>query len=256
MLKTLRPFIAEFVGVFLVVWVSGAAQAALPPGENGTRCDNLWAAVVVALAAGCAVAVVLPIIFRESPGCLNPAVTVTLWVCKRLESWQMGALIAAQLLGSFLAMLAIRPLLPNENDIAFVTPHVGRTLITLSGDSLALNILAGAAVEALLTFFLTFAIFGLLIDRRTQRFGGVAVGLAQTALVLVGYRLTGGCANPARWFGPFVWQLSAEQLRTQREKYLWDHPVYWIGPIVGAVAAGWLYTTYLLPPEQAKEGSP
>jgi glycerol uptake facilitator-like aquaporin len=252
MLKTVRPYIAELVGVFLIVWVSAAAQATLPAAER----DSLWATVVVALASGCVVAVVLPIVYRESPGCLNPAVTVTLWVCKRIESWQMGALIGAQLVGSFLAVLAIRPLLASENDIATITPHVGEALLKHSGDSLALLYLAGGAVEALLTFFLTFAIFGLLIDRRTQRFGGVAVGLAQTAVVLAGYQLTGGCGNPARWFGPYVWQLSVEQLRNNPGKYLYDHPVYWGGTIVGAVAAGLVYTMYILPPEQAKEGGP
>ncbi len=256
MLKTVRPYIAEVVGVFLIVWVGGAAQAALPLDDSGKPADDSWATLVVALASGCAVAVVLPIIFRESPGCLNPAVTVALWVCKRLEGWQMGALIGMQLLGSFLAVLAIRPLLPNENAIAFITPHVGKTLLEHSGDSLAMFLLAGSAIEAVLTFFLTFAVFGLLIDRRTQRFGGVAVGLAQTAVVLVGYHLTGGCANPARWFGPYVWQWSAEQLRNNPGKYLADHPVYWGGTLVGAVAAGLVYTMYILPPEQAKEGSP
>ena len=53
-----------------------------------------------------------------------------------------------------------------------------------------------------------------------------------------------------RWFGPYVWQFSVEQLRIQSYKY--DHPVYWAGPILGAVAAGWLYTAYILPPDQAK----
>jgi glycerol uptake facilitator-like aquaporin len=254
MLKTLRPIIAEVVGVFLIVFLSGAACAALPLDESGKPRDDSWATVVAALAAGCAVAVVLPIAFRESPGCLNPAVTLTLWVCKRLETRFMSVLIGAQALGSLLAGLAILAIFPNEKAIAFATPHVGNTLLDQTGTNLPLILLAGIAVEALLTFFLTFAIFGLLIDRRTQRFGGVAVGLAQTAIVLVGYRLTGGCANPARWFGPYVWQFSVEQLRIHKEKYLFDHPVYWIGPILGAVAAGMLYTTYILPRDQAKEG--
>ena len=254
MLKTLRPIIAEVVGVFLIVFLSGAACAALPLDDNGKPRDDSWATVVAALAAGCVVAVVLPIAFRESPGCLNPAVRLELWVCKSLESRLMGILIVSHVLLGFLAGLAILAIFPNEKAIAFATPHIGNMLLEQTGTSLPLILLAGIAVEGLLTFFLTFAIFGLLIDRRTPRFGGFAVGLAQTAIILVGYRLTGGCANPARWFGPYVWQLSVEQLRIHSEKYLYDHPVYWVGPILGAVAAGMLCTTYILPRDQAKEG--
>jgi glycerol uptake facilitator-like aquaporin len=156
--------------------------------------------------------------------------------------------------------LAIRALflviLPHDHAIAVATPHLGKPLLDQTGTGLVPMLIGGIAVEMLLTFFLTFAVFGFLLDRRANRFGGIAVGVAQAATVLVGYRLTGGCANPARWFGPYVWQFSVEQLRLQGAVYLQDHPVYWFGPVLGAVAAGWLYTTFILPPDQAKEVSP
>ena len=194
---------------------------------------------------------VLPITFRESPGCLNPALTLTFWICKRLDTRQMGMLVGVQLLGSLLAGLVLRFIFP-EQAIAFATPHLGKTLLNLTGTSYAVILCAGLVLEAVLTFLLTFAVFGFLIDRRTNRFGGALVGVAQGAIVLVGYTLTGGSANPARWFGPYVWQFSVEQLRNQPYVYLTDHPVYWAGPILGAVAAGLLYTAYTLPPDQAK----
>lgn len=251
--KTYRAYVAEAVGTFLIVFLSGAAYAGLPLDATGQPRDDPYARILVALAAGAALAVVLPLTFRESPGCLNPAVTLTFWICKRLDSREMGILIALQLLGSVFAGLAIRAFFP-ERAIVFATPHVGKLLLDQTGSGVVAILSAGVAVEALLTFFLTFAVFGLLIDRRANRFGGVAVGLAQGLSVLVGYHLTGGSANPARWFGPFVWQLSVEQVQAQPKAYLYDHPVYWAGPVLGAIAAGLLYTTYLLPPDQAKEG--
>jgi aquaporin Z len=250
--KTYRMYVAELVGTFLIVFLSGAVCAGLPTDpETGQPRVDPWANVLVALVAGCTVAVVLPITFRESPGCLNPAVTLTFWICKRLDTRQMGILIGMQLLASLLAGLVLRFVFP-EQAIAFATPHLGKTLLNQTGNSYPVILCGGLVVEAVLTFLLTFAVFGFLIDRRTKRFSGALVGVAQGAIVAVGYTLTGGSANPARWFGPYVWQFSVEQLRTQPPLYLRDHPVYWAGPILGAVAAGYLYTKYILPPDQAK----
>ena len=268
--KKLSAYIAELVCVFGFVLVSSGVCTQLPVNEKGIprstenekgilRGADPWAMVAAALAAGAALAVVLPIAYYVSPGCLNPAVTLALWMCKRLDTQRMGILIAMQLLGSFLAGLAIRAIFPEKEmfiTMPAATPHVGNWLLAQTGNGVAAILLTGIAVEALLTFFLTFAIFGWLIDRRTRWFGGALVGVAQLAVVLVGYNLTGGSANPARWFGPFVWQFSVEQLRTESWAYQYDHPVYWVGPILGAAAAGLLYTTFLLPPDQAKGEAP
>ena len=177
--KTYRVYVAELVGTFLIVFLSGAACARLPMDpETGQPQVEPWAIVLVALAAGAAVAVVLPITFRESPGCLNPALTLTFWICKRLDTQKMGILVGVQLLGSLLAGLSLRVIFP-EQAIAFATPHVGKTLLEQTGNSVAVILMGGVAVEAVLTFFLTFAVFGFLIDRRTNRLGGALVGVAQ-----------------------------------------------------------------------------
>jgi glycerol uptake facilitator-like aquaporin len=249
--KRWRAYFAETVGVFLVVFLGGAAVCAAL--LNTSPADvNLWVVAGIALGEGCALAVVLPIVFRESPGCLNPAITLALWVCKRLETREMAILIAAQLLGALFAGAALRAVFP-EHAYFHATPHLQAALLDGPNITIRSEVL-GTVTEGLLTFVMTFAVFGLLIDRRANRFGGAAVGVARCAVVLAGFQLTGAAANPARWFGPYVWQFTVEQLRT-RSSY-WDHPPYWIGPVLGALAAGMLYTSFLLPPEQAKEAAP
>ena len=42
-------------------------------------------------------------------------------------------------------------------------------------------------------------------------------GLALVGLMLVGFPLTGAALNPARWFGPFIWEL------TYRSDAYFDH---------------------------------
>ncbi len=72
------------------------------------------------------------------------------------------------------------------------------------------------------------------------------VGLAQTAVVLFGFRLTGGAANPARWFGTVVWEMTLPRATNA----LADHTVYWVGPILGALLGGFLYVFVMQPPEE------
>ena len=108
----------------------------------------------------------------------------------------------------------------------------------------ALN--AGGLLEAGFAFLLTVAVFATLIDPRGPRLGGVVVGMAQTAAVLVGFHLTGGAANPALYAGPGLWQLTLPGA----VRPLADHPVYWGGPIVGALLGGLFYTALVLPPEK------
>ena len=66
-----------------------------------------------------------------------------------------------------------------------------------------------------------------------------------TAATLVGTPLTGAALNPARWFGTVIWEMSIESLQAQGP--FRDQVIFWFGPIAGALLAGLVYTTVLLP---------
>jgi glycerol uptake facilitator-like aquaporin len=114
------------------------------------------------------------------------------------------------------------------------------------------TLLTGAGVELLLTFLLTFAIFGSVIDPRTPRLSGIGIGLTvglmQAAVVLVGFRLTGASVNPARSFGTFIWEMSYRWTDIREQIF-----VYWVGPIAGALLAGLIYTYAILPAPAEKK---
>jgi aquaporin TIP len=246
---TYRPYIAELIGTFALVFVcAGAVCSAFLPLSAAPGDAGLVLGIVVA--QGLILAVALSATINVSGGYLNPAVTITLWTLRRLTGRQTLYLLGAQLLGAVLAGMVLR-IIFGENIVPGV-PHLGEPFRT-GAPTLGMDVLGtGALVELVLTFLLTFVIFGTVIDRRTPRLSGlgvgVMVGLALAALAWTGFRLTGASLNPARAFGPFLWAADIPTARTDVREHLF---VYWIAPMLGALAAGWLYTILILPPEEA-----
>ncbi len=88
----------------------------------------------------------------------------------------------------------------------------------------------------MLTFFLVSAVFGTMVNADAPKLGGFGVGLVLLFDILVGGPLTGAAANPARAFGPAL--VSGQWV---------GHSVYWVGPILGGLAAALLWEYVLLP---------
>jgi glycerol uptake facilitator-like aquaporin len=169
-----------------------------------------------------------------------------LWVFRRIDGRKLIGFVAGQLVGALLAGLCLRLLFiqPDGTGHYLGTPHLRAFApdgaVTLAG------IFSGIGVEIFFTCLVAFAFYATLLDRRSPPLGGLVVGLAQTAVVLFGFRLTGGAANPARWLGTVVWEMTL----TQTTNPLADHTVYWVGPIVGALLGGFLYVFVMQPPEE------
>jgi aquaporin TIP len=210
-----RALVAEALGVFALVFASAGVLVI----ATGTVYVNL---VAIALAPGLAILVMMAALGHVSRVHFNPAITIGLWVTRRIESPAAAAYVIAQLIGAIIAALALVLLLPESlrTPVSLGTPGLGAQI----------DFIQGVALEAIITFFLMLVFFGTVIDRRGPRIGAVAVGLAFALGVMVAEPFTGGAMNPARALGPAL--LSGT----------WDdHLVYWIGPIIGAVVASLLY---------------
>jgi len=215
---------AEAVGMFLFVFVgAGSVLAGAGVIGGGAGSPDL---VAVALAHGLVLAVLVSSFGAISGGHFNPAVTFGVWLVGRIPTVRALWYVWAQLVGALGAGIAL----------FLVFGDAGRSA-GLGTPALApgLGPVVGIAVEAILTMVLLFAVFGTAIDPRAPRIGGFAIGLAVGADILVGGPLTGAAMNPARWFGPAV------VAGGYADWYVW-----WIGPLVGAAIAGFIYR-YLLP---------
>jgi glycerol uptake facilitator-like aquaporin len=243
-----RACVAEFIGVFAVVFFrAGTACVVQLPSLKDHPTFGL---IAVALAEGFALAVALTVTLSVSGGFLNPAVTLMLWVFKRVDGMKALGLVAAQITGAVLAGAVLR--LIGGDDVTWMkasqlgTPHLNPEIFGVPHYSLPV-LAGGIAIEGLFAFLYTFAIFGTILDRRAPRLGGLGAGLAQAAIVLAGFHITGGAANPVVWLGPVVWAYTVAPLA---DTAFADHPVYWMGPILGALLAGGLYIKFILPEEK------
>jgi len=245
----LRMCLAELIGTFILVLVGAGTVCA-----SGLTNPPL-SATALALAEGFTYAAVLTVTFPVSTGCLNPAITIMLWVFKRLDNVRAGWLILMQLLGAVLAGFVLRLMFSTD---VLREMHSGAPFLKAfnpeSGPIEVRQLVSGTAFELFLACLVTLAVFATLFDRRAPRLGGLIVGLAQTAAVLFGYRFTGGAANPARWFGPALWEATVPG--AVRPSWLAETVIYAGGPILGALLAAALYVNLILPPEKGRKSLP
>jgi MIP family channel proteins len=226
MRDSLRHFVAEFVGVFAYVFVGGASvMMTRGPGSL----------ITVAVAHGFVLAVMITATMRVS-GHLNPAVTIGFLVTRRMQPMMAGVYLVAQLIGGMVAAYALKAVVPAA---LFVATRGG-------GNTVALDVTTGQAflIEAVITFFLVFVVFGSAVDPQAPKIGGLAIGLAAAANIVAVGPLTGASMNPARAFGPAVASGVYE-----------GQMIYWLGPIVGAIVAAVLYDQLFLPRDPEIPGS-
>src|SRR5262249_52605178 len=99
--KAVRAYLAELVGTFALVFLCAASvRAGVVQAGAGQPPVGL---VAVAVAQGCVLGVLLTVTLRVSEGCLNPAITLMLWVTKRFDGPRTVATIVVQLAGASLA---------------------------------------------------------------------------------------------------------------------------------------------------------
>jgi MIP family channel proteins len=208
---------AEAVGTFLFFFV-GAGSVVLTAHAS----DGGGGLVGVALAHGLVLAVLVSALGAVSGAHFNPAVTAAVLIAGRIGAATAGMYVAAQLVGAVAAGLALRAVFPESSwqPVALGTPAVDPSI----------GPLGAIIVEAVMTVVLVTVVFGTAIDPRAPKIGGLAIGLAVAADILMGGPLTGGAMNPARWFGPAV------ASGTFADWYVW-----WVGPLIGAAVAAVIY---------------
>jgi len=218
-----QRMLAEFVGTFTLIFIGAGSIIASTQGGGGL--------VTIGLAHGLAIAVMVTAIGHVSGGHINPAVTAGAWVTQKISSRDAGAYILAQLAGGAAGAGLLRSALPSSfwEGVSLGTPLVSPSIS--NGQAIL--------IEAILTFFLVWVVFGTAVDPEGafNKVAGLAIGFVITMDIFMGGPFTGAAMNPARAFGP--------ALVSGSWTGWW---VYWIGPVAGGVLAASLYDMGILRP--------
>ena len=222
-----RALLAEACGTFWFFLIG--AGAIVTDAANGNSIGLLG----IALAHGLALAVAISSFGAISGGHFNPAVTFALAIAKKHPWGRVPTYVGAQLAGALLAGIVLRVIF-GTIPAAMQASNLGTPTVSAS-----IPILTAILIEALLTLFLVWAVFGTAVSPNAPRIAGFGIGLAVTADILLGGPLTGASMNPARWFGPAV-----------ASGHLNDAAVHIIGPLLGAAVAGFSYLYFFGAPAE------
>jgi aquaporin Z len=227
--SVLPKLAAEFIGTFWLV-LGGCGSAVLAAGFPGLGIGF----VGVSLAFGLTVLTGAYALGPVSGGHFNPAVTVGLWAGGRFSGRDIPAYVVAQLAGAVVAAAVLYVVASGKAgfDVTAGFASNGYGDHSPGGYSLV----AAMVTEVVMTFMFLIVILGATHRRAPVGFAGLAIGLALTLIHLISIPVTNTSVNPARSTGPALfaggWALSQ----------LW---LFWLAPMVGALAAGWLYRAVL-----------
>jgi len=236
-MPNIGKLVAEAIGTFILCFL-GAGAICLAT-LKGAGYEGLLG---IAIAHGIALSVAVSATMNVSGGHVNPAVTVGMLVTGRIKLPEAIAYIISQCVGGVIAGALVLMIFKG-----MLTPE-GRSVVEAAGlgtpnyDPKTISMGLAILIEALLTFLLVFAVFGTAVDPRAPRIGGFGIGLTICADILVGGPLTGAAMNPARTFGPGL----VAALSGNLPQFWSQHAVYWIGPILGAIAAAVIYDSMLM----------
>jgi aquaporin Z len=249
--RLLRPCIAELIGVFILTFIGGGAictdaflTASLKPGIG---------LLGIAVANGVALAIAVSATMNVSGGHINPAVTTAMLFLGKIDGKRAFCYIFSQLMGGIIAGFFLTVIFGFTkvvtSDVGLGTPHAA-PLAGLFNREVDVQLIALATlIEMVLTFILVFAVFGTVVDPRAPKIGGFGVGLAIMIDILVGGPLTGAAMNPARYFGTALWEAG---VRADFSR-LGDCYIYIVGPVLGAVLAAWIYSSWVMEPGTTAE---
>ena len=219
----MNKYFAELVGTFVLVF-GGVGSAVLAGSHIGFA--GISAAFGLSL---------LAMIYTIGPisGChVNPAVTLGVFLARKINAKDAGAYMVAQVIGAVLASAVIL-LVANGAPGGYSAPLSGLGADGYGAHSPGgYSLLAGFVTEAVLTMFLVLTVLGSTDITAPVGFAGIGIGLVLTLIHLVGIPITNTSVNPARSIGPaiFVGGWALQQL--------W---LFIVAPFAGSVLAAILY---------------
>jgi len=220
-----KKYGAELFGTFWLV-LGGCGSAVLAAGVPNVGIGYLG----VSLAFGLTV-VTMAYAIGHISGChLNPAVSIGLWAGGRFPAKDLLPYIVAQVLGAVAAGGVLYLIASGTAGFDAAAGFASNGFAEHSPQGYSMG--AALICEVVMTMMFLLVIMGATDKRASPGFAPLAIGLALTLIHLISIPVTNTSVNPARSTGVAVFQ------GTWALEQLW---LFWLAPIVGAVAGAVVY---------------
>ena len=190
-----QVFVAELVGTFVLVF--GGCGAAIFAGSYIGYAG-------VAFAFGLSLLVMAYAIGPISGCHVNPAVSISLAIAKKIPGGMLLTYIGAQLVGAIIAGALLWLVASGTYGFDITQGFAANGFGEHSPGGYGL--VACLVAEIVLTFFLVFTVLGTTHPKFPAGFGGIPIGLVLVLIHLVGIPITNTSVNPARSFGVAIFQ--------------------------------------------------
>lgn len=218
----MKKYLAEMVGTMVLVLMGcGSAVFAGCYGGGGTVASGVGT-LGVALAFGLSV-VAMAYTIGGISGChINPAITLGVYLSKRMSGKDAAFYILFQVIGAIIGSAILFALVSTGE-----FQGGGVTTTGANSCSSGVSLLQGFIAEAVFTFIFVLVVLGTTDSKKgAGNFAGLVIGLTLVLIHIVCIPLTGTSVNPARSIGPALFA-GGEAL-----SQLW---LFIVAPFVGSI---------------------
>ncbi len=218
----MKKYLAEMFGTMVLVLMGCGVAVSLNCSSNCADVANAGTVIGTAMAFGLSV-VAMAYTIGGISGChINPAITLGVFLSGRMSGKDAGMYMLFQAIGAVIASAILWVL----------TTNAGLTGTGANDLQEGVSVVGGLLAEIVFTCVFVLVVLGATAKTNgaTNNFAGLAIGLALVLIHLACIRYTGTSVNPARSFGPALFQGGTALAN------LW---IFIVGPFVGgALAAG------------------
>jgi len=224
--KMIQPMLGEFIGTFLLTF------AGVCVGCSGHLTSDAGP-----VSTGLTVMLVIMALGPISGAHINPSVSIGFSIIGELNLLLCFLYVISQILGSTVAALVARALLPTDR---YIAGNGGMVLIPPTSE-----VTEAIGAEVVATFFLVFVVLHMAADQPGSAMTPVAIGLTVIVNIYAVGGISGCCMNAARSIGASIAATGQDFLQQNDESVIekaWMHNLwYLIGTVLGTGLAGVVY---------------
>lgn len=207
----MKKYLSELVGTFVLVLMGCGAAVFAGAGQPFDAVGTLG----VAFAFGLSVVAMAYTIGKISGCHINPAITLAMFLSKRISNKEAGMYMIFQVIGAILG-----------SAVLYILAKDSGSTTTLTGSNGYTDMIPALVAEIVFTFIFVLVVLGVTSKGAENKFAGLAIGLTLVLVHIVCIPITGTSVNPARSIGPAIFEGG------QALSQLW---LFIVAPFIGAI---------------------